>query len=312
MGKTLLYVASGSNRPEYEYLDFSRIYLVDNHIRRCSHSEKVVELQCDALHAVNLLKKQGERIDCLVCLCESRGEGGQTYAMCSDAFMGYIMPILSNDFVWICNDTEYYGFPPYIKGRPPIPKHLWRLRHSYGRNYVSLDLPYSMQELTENDEGYLSPFLFSSILNQWNRPHVFRMSYSPMIEEYVLSNMITIRIINDSIWNHYEELDHLYISFQLEYPPMKDFFSEIEHVSCYQQMEFLDTLRTSRALGYSHIGYTPHYWLQYDRNYQKQLEAFLREASTPLIIDFYYLSSWFSLKHIRKAIKTIQREERIR
>ena len=130
MGKTLLYVASGNYRPEYDCLDFDRIYLVDNHIRKHHHSDRIVTLQLDALHAVELLKEQGVSIDCLVCLCESRGEGGQTYAMCSDVFMGYIMPILSKDFVWICNDTNYYGFPSYIKGRPPIPKRLWRLRNS--------------------------------------------------------------------------------------------------------------------------------------------------------------------------------------
>ena len=307
MGKTLLYVASGNYRPVYECLDFSRIYLVDNHMRRRPHSERIVELHDDALHAVDLLKNRGVSIDCLVCLCESRGEGGQTYAMCSDVFMGYIMPILSKDFVWICNDTKYYGFPSYRKGRPPIPQRHSRLRNSYGRNFVSLDLPYLMQEITEEDEGYLSPALFSNLIDQSN-PHVFRMSFQPIVEEYILSDMITIRIINDSIWNHYQELDHLYISFQLEYPQMKDYFSEIERVSYYEQMGFIDMLRTSHSNGDSRIGFTPHYWLQYDRNYQKQLEAFIREVSTPMTIDFYYLSSWFSTKHLRKAVKTIQRE----
>ena len=313
MSKTLVYFASGGYKKEYETLNFDRVFLVDTVVRPCFQSDKVKSLRCDALEAVEYFKKEGIRIDCLVTLCESVGEGGQTYAICSDAFMGYVMPVLAKDFLWICNDRKYYPAMYYSTEGVRIRSHgmmesLYRMRTRYGYNYVSLDLPYNMRELYENDPEYLPPALFSRLLSDQNKGHVFRMSYSPSIEPLRLSEDVTIRLVWDSIWNHYDELDHLFISFKLGYPPMEGYFERSDRVSYYKQMEFGERLRWAKLNEFNHVGFTPHYWYQYDKNYQKQLEDFLRELNRPMIIDFYFLNSEFGNKHIRKAIKTLQRE----
>lgn len=311
--KTLVYIASGGYRSEYESLDYDRVYLVDPAVRGKFHSDKVKLLRCDATEAVEYFKKEGISIDCLVTLCESMAEGGHTYATCSDTFMGYIMPILAKDFLWICNDKRYYlsqylstrGEKIILPGRRENP---YRMRTRFGFNFVSLDLPYAMREIHEDDPEYLPPAMFSNHLSNENRGHVFRMIYSPSVESFEIPGGVTIRLVQDSIWNHCDELDHLFISFKLGYPPLMDFFENIDRVSYYQQMEFGAQLRRAESNGFTHIGVTPHYWYQYDRNYQKQLEDFLRELGRPMTIDFFYMNSRFGTRHIRKAVKTLQRE----
>ena len=275
------------------------------------------------MDALSYFKDKEISIDCLVTLCESRGEGGQTYAMCSDVFMGYYMQVLRNDFIWICNDSKYYGFSAHVKGSPTYRKlgvtydeihnkyKRTKMRDLYGRNYVSLDLPYEMTELTSGDEGYINPGLFSSLLNESNKGHVFKMHYSPSIKEYTIAKDFRIRLIQDSIWNYYNSLDALHISFWLEDIDKKDFFTQHPKVSYYEQLQFGQKLRASYDCGYEHIGFTPHYIYQYDKVYQKQLESFALEIVAtmhhPFTVDFFYLSSWFHTRHIEKAIKTLNR-----
>ena len=183
------------------------------------------------------------------------------------------------------------------------------MRTRFGYNYVSLDLPYSMQEIHEDDPEYLQPSLFTE-LSERNRGHVFRMSYSPSTESFELPGGVTIRLIQDSIWNHHDELDHLFISFKLGYNPMEDYFDKIDKVSYYKQMDFEKELHWAESCNLNHIGFTPHYWYQYDKNYQKQLESFIRELRRPMIIDFFYLNSRFGTRFIKKAVKTIWWEAR--
>ena len=307
MEGVLLYLASGNYRPEYEKLNYSQIYLVDKRIRHNFNSDKVVPMRMDALGAIEMLKEKGVKVDCLVCLCESQGEGGQTYDMCSDVIMGYMMPILSNTFIWICNDPSYYASAPISKKKSLIPNPYKKLKNYWGKNLSSFNLPYLMTELTPGDDKYISPTVFSDLLLYRNQGHVYRMTYNPSLEEYHVSDLLTIRIIQDSIWNHYEELDQLYISFQLAYWEMRDYFTFIETVKYYRQMEFYDRLLEAQDKGFSHIGFTPHYWQQYDRNYQKQLERFFEQIKQPIVIDFFYLNSWIKTKHIKKAIKAMLR-----
>ncbi len=307
-------MASGYSKSAYNSLGYDQVILVDTCFERAQRralqakSEIVAPLAYDALEAVEFFKQSDIHIDCLVCLCESRGEGGQTYAMCSDVIMGYMMPLFKKEFLWICNDPSYYYFSGYMNGKAPSLRFPRALKDLYGMNYVSLNLPYKMQEIFADDPDYLPPSLFSNYLTNENQGHVFRMNYSPKTETISLPEGISIRLIQDSIWNHYDELESLFISFKLEYTPMKEYFEQIEKVHYYKQMEFESKLKWANEMGYSHIGFTPHYWYQYDKNYQKQLERFLSTVSRPMTIDFYYLNSWFHLRHIKKAVRTIIRE----
>lgn len=312
MSSTLVYIASGGYKEEYENLNYDRVFLVDASVRRRFRSNKVKLLRCDAMEAIEYFKKELITIDCLVTLCESIAEGGHTYATCSDTFMGYIMPILAKDFLWICNDIGYYP-PQYHSSRGERivlngkSETLYKMRTRYGYNFVSFDLPYAMREIRGEDPLYLSPLMFSDELSNEKEGHVFKMHYSPSYETVELPGGVPIRLIQDSIWNHYNELDHLFVSFKLGYPPKKDYFDRIDKVSYYEQMDFGEKLSWAKSNGFGHIGFTPHYWYQYDKNYQKPLEDFILGLEKPMTIDFYYLNTHFGIRFIKKAIKTILR-----
>lgn len=313
--RNLVYIASGDCKPEYSKLNYDQIFLVDTshgYSKKIVIKGKIVYLKMDALESFNYFKSNSINIDCLVTLCESRGEGGQTYSMCSDVFMGYFMQILPQDFIWICNDSSYYQFSKYRKGLPSYYAYTGKkkLRKMYGNNYVSLNLPYEMSELTDGMQGYITPKTFSSYLTKENGGHVFKMHYVPNLQTINISEKLRIRFIQDSIWNHKDELDALYISFRLDHRPMKYFFENISKVAYYTQMDFKEKLKESLIKGYTHVGFTPHYLYQYDKVYQRLLvdfaKDFLPNDYQPLTIDFFYLSSWFKIKHLLKAIKTIQ------
>ena len=314
MVKTLVYLASGPFKAHYLQLGFDRVYLVDTAFQRkpisiqYGASTQVIPLSMDALEAVELLKNEGLRIDCLVTLCESVGEGGQTYAMCSDVVMGYLMPLLSEDFIWVCNDLDYYPTTYRSTRVSDTLSEKNKMREKYGANFVSLNLPYIMEELHCGDPDYLSPSLFTSLLNSYNCGHVFRMHYVPSVETITISGGVTVRLIQDSIWNHYGELDRLFVSFRLGFTPMKDYFEKIEKVVYYRQEDLGKQLDLALNDGLSHIGFTPHYRYQYESVFQTELERFLRTVDHPMTIDFFYLNSGFHTRFIRKAVKTLQRK----
>ena len=100
----------------------------------------------------------------------------------------------------------------------------------------------------------------------------------------------------------------MYISFKPSYTPQKDFYTQHNpKASYYSQMEFGGILRKAFESGLNHIGFTPHYWYQYERNYQKMLEKECKVLNSNFTIDFYYMNSWYNCRHIEKAIKTLQR-----
>lgn len=316
-------MASGNYRPEYERLEYDRIFLIDRKIK-AFHSQKVTYLQMDALEARQYFIDNKIFIDCLVCLCESRGEGGESYAMCSDQFMGYYMPVLNENFIWICNDSSYYSFSENSKNHPPKYKgywvynrfrkqdqnpyqQIWKLRN-YPYNLVSLDLPYVMTQLTENDPEYISPSVFSNLLSEYNPGIVYKMQLCTSIRPALSIGKTEIRLINDSIWNHYNELDCLFISFKVEEKQTRDWFESIPKVRYSKQEDFSSCLEEARKKGYKHIGFTPHYWYQYERPYQKVLEDFcLNNKDDIIMVDFFYLNSWFKTRFILKAAKTVER-----
>ena len=201
--KTLVYFASGPYKKRYELLPYDQIYLVDycfarrsNHIIagsdkniKVSKSGKVICLGMDCLCAVEYLQQHKIKIDCFVSLNEGLFEGGGRYAINSDMFLGYVMPILGDEYIHILN-KNYYG-------------------HNY---HVTINLPYLMTEISEEDQDYLDPFLFSDDEYHKGNAKVYRMKKHTSTEDLNINPNIQISIIHDSIWGHTDELDLLAIS----------------------------------------------------------------------------------------------------
>ena len=109
--KTLLYLASGHYRSEYEKLPYEKIILVDKSptFERLilPPNTKVEFLNMEALRAIDYLKSRKIKIDCLVIINEGLYGGGALYPFFSDYFMGYLHPILSSEFLLVTDIRHY-------------------------------------------------------------------------------------------------------------------------------------------------------------------------------------------------------------
>ena len=214
----------------------------------------------DCLHAVKYLNQHKVKIDCFVALNEGLYEGGGRYAINSDMFLGYVMPILSDEYIHILN-KNYYG-------------------HNYN---VTMDLPYLMTEIIKGDQDYLDPFLFSD--DEYHKGHakVYRMKKKQTSAfELKLNPGMKVSIIPDSIWCHTEELDLLGISFVPQ--GQGNYFNRINKVSSLREYTIVEVLEHCVQNKLNRIGLTP--WGQghyndffdlirsYSKAYPKEISLF--------------------------------------
>lgn len=260
MGRIAAYFASGPYRIEYESLPYEKLYLVDNHLRPF-RSEKVIPVRMDALSAIRHFKDNHILLDCAICVNESRGEGGGFYSLCSDTFLGYLMTILQNDCILICNPVNYYDFRYGEKSRRPYyVKPEQRMSMLSGANYVTLDLPYKMTLFGEDDPDYIDP---TKITTEYymarNQVMEYHMEYQLKSETYGPFNGMLITVVQDSIWNHYDELDALLISFRPDNNLFGTYFEQhYPKSSYYKYKDFSHILESKIESGCTNIGITPH------------------------------------------------------
>ena len=194
--KTLVYFASGCNKPEYQKLDFDKIYLIDNCFKdtkrypeRIFSVGKVTCIGMDCLESVEYLKKENVKIDCFVSLNEGLYEGGGSYAINSDFFLGYAMPLLKDNYIHIMNQNYY-------------------LNHYK----VSMDLPYEKIRISEGEEGFIDPLIFSKEKYHKGHAEVYKMKRIHNRQKLSINPKLDISVIHDSIWNYYDRLDLVAVS----------------------------------------------------------------------------------------------------
>lgn len=236
----LVYFASGPFREEYQKLDFDSIYLIDNCFsnrgRQANNiltNGKITCLGMDCLESIGYLINYKVEIDCFVSLNEGLYEGGGSYAINSDMFLGYAMPLFKEKYIHIMNKSYYHNM-----------------------YHVSMDLPYAIEEIKENDSRYLSPFIFSKDNYHKGHAKVFQMRKLEKIKtEININTHLKLQIIHDSIWNHYQELETLIISFSDQ--GQRDFFDRIPKVMNLNKIkldEIFDFCEKNRIVK---IGFTP-------------------------------------------------------
>ena len=187
----------------------------------------------DCLHAVNYLKKLKVKIDSFVALNEGLYEGGKGgYAINSDQFLGYVMPLLSDHYVHIMNKNYYCN-----------------------QYHVTMNLPYLMTEIKEGEKDYLDPFLFSDDEYHKGNAKVYRMEKQTSTEDLNINPNIQISVIHDSIWSHMEELDLLAISITPQ--GQGDFFQGLSKVISFRDMSIEQILDYCVKEKVESIGLTP-------------------------------------------------------
>ena len=133
--KILVYFASGPSRDEYQDLDFDKIFLIDKCFRnrkRYPHNlfseGKITCIGLDCLESIEFLKNEKVQIDCFVSLNEGLYEGGGSYAINSDMFLGYAMPLFKDRYCHIMNKNYYHNM-----------------------YHVTMNLPYDIEEIKEDE-----------------------------------------------------------------------------------------------------------------------------------------------------------------
>lgn len=195
--KTLLYLASGGYKPEYENLPFDHLYFVDgNSSFKKSYPEnhpKITFLGMDALFAIDYLKSKQVKIDCLVLINEGLWQGGGSYPLFSDFLIGYLSPILLEEYLLIC-DLSYYD-----SNLNAVTKMDW------GHKII--------EKLTSEDIGYINPKLFTSY-REFSKDETFGNVLLMKKERKVTSlnftnSNVKIEIVHGSIWEDEDDLDFI-------------------------------------------------------------------------------------------------------
>ena len=237
--KTLVYFASGQYRKEYQSLDFDSIYLIDDCFNIGMHGSQNVsvigKVKCigmDCLESIEFLKNENIKIDCFVCLNEGMYEGGGRYAINSDMFLGYTMPLFNDEYIHIMNKNYYQNM-----------------------FNVSMDLPYKIEEIEEADKNYISPFIFSKDDYHRGYAKVYHMTKSRNKQSFQFCSKINLTIIQDSIWNYSETLDSIFISFNEQ--GQRDFFEKLPKVKDKRQISMEEIFTDCVKNKTNKIGFTP-------------------------------------------------------
>jgi hypothetical protein len=285
--KNLLYLASGAYSFKYSSLPFDRMYFADyNTSFQRGYPDEPTHIRFigkDALLVIDQLKMDNVRIDCLVVINEGLWEGGGMYPLFSDFLMGYLHPLLKEEFTLI-TDLNYYKTTTY----KALSKLDWAVE--------------KISELFPGDQNYISPRIFTTYASDMAEPfgQVFKMRKVDC--DTVLStknNRLKIKLIHGSIWTDADDLD--YIGLKLSNDGVRlpstgirniqtssDFFSAKTNVHNLNNKSIEEILQDAESTGVEILGLTP--WGAKD--YDKVLALLENHQGTNLKeVRFYHLNN---------------------
>jgi hypothetical protein len=194
---TLVCFASGAVKPEYESLPFDEIYLIDSEYFRNNSKElkdgnrevfqvgKITCIGLECLKAVDYLKSKNVKVDCYAAVNSGCYDSAKRCPLGSPYFIGYMMPILDDNYVHITNLEKYYG----------------------STDANAMGLPYEMKQLTKNDKRYVDPKILTTNKAEVEDVEVFQMSKIREVIDLVLDSEVKVSVVRDSVWNYYDDVD---------------------------------------------------------------------------------------------------------
>jgi hypothetical protein len=283
--KTLLYLAAGPYLDAYAHLAFDKLIFVEKDNRYWAKSYGNISLNAewianDALIAIDELKSRGIKIDYLVSLNEGLNDGGGGYAILSDEVMGYLSPILKDEFVLICDFSHY---PLEVRDY-----------------YACLDWGFKkIKELKNGDSGFVDPKIFteSQEYNSGSYGHVFKMKRINRSARLSIANQnVKVRVVHGSIWENEANLDTIGLSFNpsklvgnaaYNSQSISDFLESKPKVLNLRNKSFDDVLGFCDRYKIKHLGLCP--WL--NGNYKGVIERLQGDMPQSLEqISFYHLN----------------------
>jgi hypothetical protein len=283
--RTLLYLASGAYREAFQDLPFDRMIFVD----RCQgyaqnypkNDSRIRFIPTDALIAIDMLKQEGVKIDCLVSVNEGLEEGGGTYPIFSGFLMGYLSPLLKDEFTLVC-DLNYY----VSKLRTPMSK---------------LDWGFNKTKLIPGNIGYVNPALFTDSAYRYSKENYGNVYLMQRCRSEITLNLpnskTQVKVIHGSIWEDEDKLDliglnllskhSLDVKYRNTIHSVDTFFEAKPKVLNINGQTFETILDYCKTNDYKRIGLTP--WLK--GNYQELIQC-LKKLDNDFFqsIIFYHLN----------------------
>jgi hypothetical protein len=262
--KNLVYFASGLYKEDYQNLPYDNIYLIDSRFRFNTNQQitgKVTCLKMDALEAANHLIDNKIFIDCFVSINEGLFGGGGNYVINSDAFMGYVFPILREQFVHII-DRSYYNYPYIVKMNWPVIK----------------------KEINMDDDFYIDPNLFSTVTRA-NYGNVYLIKKDVKKRKLNLACNTSVFVVNDSIWSDYNTADLFFLS--INNPNTNEIFYSKPNVFNINEFSFNEVLSLCEENKIAKIRMMP--WLR--GQYTEIINAIIENKNEyPKEIHFYHMN----------------------
>jgi hypothetical protein len=279
--KTLLYLASGPIIPEYRDLPFGKMIFVDRTSQEIPFQDDRFEfIKADALIAIEQLLKRKIKIDYLVSVNEGLFGGGGNYPVLSDFMLGYLSPILSDEFFLVCDPKYYRAIPMYLNPE-------WGFKSS---------------SVNTTDPNYIYPSLFEYGQRISNTPEnpdfgeVYKLTLDKTVRSLQVNPDLDMKLIYGSIWDDADKLDLLGISLlsrhEIRRPgrnhfSISQFFRE-KGVYDLQGTTIQEIIAHAQANGLKRIGLSP--WM--DGEYAEVIQ-FLRDFKPGCIESIYFY-------HLRK------------
>ena len=187
--------------------------------------------------------------------------GVGNYVINSDAFMGYVFPILEDEYIHVI-DRTYYAHPYIVKMNWPILK----------------------KEIKSTDVRYLNPNQFAAV-SRSNYGIVYLVSKLVKRRQLNIQCNIKLFIVNDSIWSDYNKFDVFYLS--INNPYTNNFFYAKSNVLNIRDYDFYDILEYCEINKVSKIRLIP--WL--NGKYQGIIDLIKENKNTyPKEIYFYHFN----------------------
>jgi hypothetical protein len=284
--KTMLYLVSGSFKNEYINLPFDSMYFInsDRALKKSfqGYPNRVKFIGKDALCAIDVLKKDGVKIDYLVVINEGLYEGGASYPIFSDFLMGYLSPILKDEFILITD------LQPYLT--------------THYKALTKLDFGVlKIEEVLSTHPKYIAPSLFTEYYHtkDVNFGQVFVMK---KVKQHSLlslfSSKFNVSLVHGSIWHDELDLDFIGLNLNNSVPlrgsvirgvsTSKDFFLSKTNVHNIYGLSMKEIIQQAESQGSIKIGIVP--WGYSDYSYTL---PFLSQLETKSIkeIRFYHLNA---------------------
>ena len=282
--RTLLYMASGGYRDDYEKLTYEKVILVDKSSKNRNvdlpNNSKVTFLNMEATSAIDYLKSKKIKVDCLVLINEGLYQGGGIYPFFSDFFIGLIHPILSDEFLLV-TDINHYQTANF---KTRIGKMNWAVE--------------KINTIKPNVSDLLKPSVFSysqHAKNKANDPdfgNIFHLKLVPDTSVIRSFGNISIELKHGSVWNDMDQLDFVGCKFEdpnSNYMKFNNLSNKTDRKIQLVDISSLSTvqiLSLCREKNINHIGLIP--WL--NGNYSDFYDVISKNKfEKPLKITLYHL-----------------------